>query len=167
MDQQLLEEEYAAAVRDLPLWAVIEASERFRSGRTLIKRRIGFRPDSAEFALEAREGMIPVRAQFVRVNRILNAEVYELPSPKDRAKVEQLAEAFRARSMAGADGRPIPTEAEIGRAREAALRDQVAALRRTGASGGISALMDRLDAKRGRPAQGSLVEEPTGEPDRT
>lgn len=165
VDQRLLEEEYAAAVRDLPLWAVTEASERFRSGRTLIKRRIGFRPDSAEFAIEAREGMIPVRAQLVRVNRILNAEVYELPSPKDRAKVEKLADAFRAQSMAGADGRPMPTESEIGRAREAALREHGAALTRSAANGGLAALTARLDAKKrgGRPAQGESGQEFTGE----
>ena len=165
VDQKMLEEEYTAAVRDLPLWAVQEASERFRSGRTLIKRRIGFRPDSAEFALEAREGMIPTRAQLVRVNRVLNAEVYALPSAKDQAKVAGLAEAFKAQSMAGGAGRPMPTEAEIDRAREAAFRDQIATLKRTGAGGGIEALIARMDARKrgGRPPQGEIGQEFTGE----
>jgi hypothetical protein len=163
IDQTLLEEEYTEAVRDLPLWAVTEASDRFRTGRTLIKRRPGFRPDSAEFATEAREGMIPVRAQLVRVNRVLNAEIYELPSPKDRAKIEKLAEAFKAQSMKGADNRPMPSEEEVARVREASLREHGAALARAGASGGISALMDRLNAKRGgRPPQGEASPEVHG-----
>lgn len=165
MDRRVLNGEFIDAVRKLPLWAIKAAAERFRDRENLLPWNSAFRPNPAQFAEEAREGMIPHRKKLLHTNRVMNAEVVDPPSPAQRDRVAKLAAAFRAQSMAGADGRPMPTESEIGRAREAALREHGAALTRSAANGGLAALTARLDAKKrgGRPAQGEAGQEFTGE----
>ncbi len=164
MDRRVVNGEYIDAVRKLPLWAIKAAAERFRDRQNLLPWNPAFRPSTAQFADEAREGMIPHRTKLLHANRVLNATVEDPPSEAQRERVAELAKSFRAQSMKGADNRPVPTEAEIDRAREAALREQVEALRRTGANGGISSLMDRLNAKRGGQApQGDASHQFTGE----
>ena len=164
MDRRVVNGEYIDAVRKLPLWAIKAAAERFRDRQNLLPWNPAFRPSTAQFADEAREGMIPHRTKLLHANRVLNATVEDPPSEAQRERVAELAKSFRAQSMKGADNRPVPTEAEIDRAREAARREQVEALRRTGANGGISSLMDRLNAKRGGQApQGDASHQFTGE----
>lgn len=164
MDRRVLNGEFIDAVRKFPLWAIKAAAERFRDRENLLPWNSAFRPTPPQFAEEVREGMIPHRKKLLHANRVLNAEVVDPPSPAQRDRVAKLAETFRAQSMAGANGRPVPTAAEIDGAREAALREQVEKLKRPGASGGFAALTARLDAKRGgRPPQGEIGQEFTGE----
>jgi hypothetical protein len=102
----------------LPLVAIVEAADRFRSATTILPRpNHRFRPMPPEFVAEAREGMVPVRTKLLRVRRILAAEVYDPPSPEQKAEVEkarQAAAEYLTRRMPQADERPVLTEPEAG-----------------------------------------------------
>jgi hypothetical protein len=61
--------EYLSALKALPLAAIHAAAERFRSATTLLPWNRRFRPSPAEFAAEAREGMVPMRTRLLHVTR--------------------------------------------------------------------------------------------------
>lgn len=151
-ENEVLIAEYVSALKDLPLAAIHAAAERFRSGKTLrpwVKR---WRPSPAEFADEAREGLIPLRVQLLHIRRVLEAEVYDVPTAEQRAEVAKAAEAHLQRIRQAEPGRRrVETPAEIAAAREARLREQLARLREAGRGPEIGRLTARLDARRGAP----------------
>ncbi|MGE8126625.1 hypothetical protein ACQKQD_06565 [Methylobacterium sp. NPDC080182] len=149
-ENEVLVAEYVSALKDLPLAAIHEAAERFRNGKTLrpwVKR---WRPSPAEFADEAREGLIPLRTQLLHIRRVLEAEVYDVPTAEQRAEVAKVAEAHLQRMrQAEATRHRAETPAEIAEAREAMLHEQGARLREAASHSTIGRLIARLDARQG------------------
>ncbi|MGU3387197.1 hypothetical protein ACLBYG_21995 [Methylobacterium sp. D53M] len=144
-DRQVRNGEYIDAVKGLPLSAVIGAAERFRSGETLTAWKKDKRPTSAQFADEAKAGLVPARAKLVKLRHVLDAEIYEQPSEDARRKVGEAMEAFlRGRKPPQEPGRPVPSEAEVSAAQVAALREHGARLTRSASGGGLDHLMARL-----------------------
>ena len=150
-ENEVLIAEYVSALKDLPLAAIHEAAERFRNGKTLrpwVKR---WRPSPAEFADEAREGLIPLRTQLLRIRRVLEAEVYDVPTAEQRAEVAKAAEAHLQRMrQAEPERRRAETPAEIARAQRSKLDEDLARLRATGHGPDIGRLMARLDQRQGQ-----------------
>lgn len=148
--------EYLAALKALPLAAIHAAAERFRSGLTLLPWNRRFRPSPAEFAAEAREGMVPVRTRLLHVRRVLDAEVYEVPSAAQRDEVARVAEAHLQRMReAKPTGPRFETPADIAKAREAKLNADLARLRQAGRGPEIGRLIAHLDARRAQPGSPS------------
>lgn len=149
-ENEVLVAEYVSALKDLPLAAIHEAAERFRNGKTLrpwVKR---WRPSPAEFAEEAREGLIPLRTQLLRIRRVLEAEIYDVPTAEQRAEVARVAEAHLQRMRQTDSNRHrAETPAEIARAQRAKLDEDLARLRATGHGPDIGRLMARLDQRQG------------------
>lgn len=151
VEEDALLAEYVAALKDLPLAGIHGAAERFRSGTTLLPWSRRWRPSPAEFAAEAREGLIPLRAKLVHIRQILEAEVYEPPLDEDRAKVQAAAAAWLNRGGDAEPGRPRPTPEAIAAAREDALHEVGARFRETAAGGHLAQLAARIKTK--APAQ--------------
>lgn len=76
----------------LPIWAVEQAAQRIRSNTTLIKRKLGFRPDPNEFVAEVREGMVEPKRKLRRLRRVLEATV--IPDPPTQAERDAVAAAM-------------------------------------------------------------------------
>ncbi|WP_457104329.1 hypothetical protein [Methylobacterium sp. P5_C11] len=149
-ENEVLIAEYVSALKDLPLAAIHAAAERFRNGKTLrpwVKR---WRPSPAEFADEVREGLIPLRTQLLHIRRVLDAEVYDVPTPEQRAEVARAAEAHLQRMRQAEPQRHrVETPAEIARAQRAKLNEDLARLRETGHGPDIGRLIARLDQRQG------------------
>ncbi|MGH1574347.1 hypothetical protein ACRAWG_31460 [Methylobacterium sp. P31] len=139
--------EYISAVKGLPLAAIHAAAERFR-GVTLLPWSRRFRPSPAEFAAEVREGLVPLRARLLHVRRVLEAEIYDVPTAAQREEVARAAEAHlqRMRQVEPRQHRP-ETPAEIARAREAKLHEDLARLREAGRGPDIGRLIARIEAR--------------------
>lgn len=139
-----LNNEFVEACAGLPLAAIHAAAERFRTATTLRAWNPAYRPNPGQFADEAREGMIPMRRQVLHIRRILEAEVYEPPTPEQIAAVEQArkdAAAYLSGRQPEGAARPVLTDPGEG---PRPAPDVVAPLRGLDASH----LMDRLDRKR-------------------
>lgn len=142
--------EYIAGLKGLPIGAIHAAAERFRSGETLLPWVRRFRPSPAEFAAEAREGLIPKRTQLSRVRRILAAEVYTPPTPEEAAKVQKAAAAYlKGRGFPSDNERAGPLPEEVAAASEAALHEQGRAMAQACDAGTMARLTARLDARQG------------------
>jgi hypothetical protein len=145
--------EYLSALKALPLAAIHAAAERFRSATTLLPWNRRFRPSPAEFAAEAREGMVPMRTRLLHVRRVLDAEPYAAPTEAQREKVAAAAEAYLQRAHLpnemGAQRRETPAEIEA--ARDAKIRESVARLRQAGRGPEIGRLIAHLDARQSQP----------------
>ena len=150
-EEEVLVSEYIAALKDLPLAGIHGAAERFRDGTTLLPWVRRWRPSPAEFAAEAREGLIPKRALLVQIRRILEAEVYDPPTDEDRAKVQAAAAAWLNRGGDAEPGRPRPSPEALAAAREDALHEMGALFRETAAGGHLAQLAARIKSK--APAQ--------------
>jgi hypothetical protein len=146
VEEDALLAEYVAALKDLPLAGIHGAAERFRSGTTLLPWSRRWRPSPAEFAAEAREGLIPLRAKLVHIRQILEAEVYVPPSDEDQAKVQAAAAAWLNRGGETEPWRPRPTPEAVAAAREDVLHEHGAKFREV-AVGSLAQLHDRLNAK--------------------
>lgn len=146
VEEDALLAEYVEALKDLPLAGIHGAAERFRGGTTLLPWSRRWRPSPAEFAAEAREGLIPKRALLVQIKRILEAEVYDPPTDEDRAKVQAAAAAWLNRGGETEPGRPRPTPEAVAAAREDVLHEHGAKFREV-AVGSLAQLAARLDAK--------------------
>ncbi|GEM95895.1 hypothetical protein [Methylobacterium radiotolerans] len=143
--------EYVSALKALPLAAIHAAAERFRSGETLRPWSKRFRPSPAEFADEVREGQIPLKRQLLHIRHVLEAEVYDEPTPEQRAEVARVAEAHLQRMrQPEPERRRAETPAEIARAQRAKLDEDLARLRATGHGPDIGRLMARLDQRQGQ-----------------
>jgi hypothetical protein len=150
-ENEVLIAEYVAALKALPLAAIHAAAERFRSGETLRPWSKRWRPSPAEFADEAREGLIPLRTQLLHIRRVLDAEVYDVPTAEQRAEVAKAAEAHLQRMrQAEPERRRAETPAEIVRAQRAKLDEDLARLRATGHGPDIGRLMAHLDQRQGQ-----------------
>ncbi|WP_244538788.1 MULTISPECIES: hypothetical protein [unclassified Methylobacterium] len=149
-ENEVLIAEYVAALKALPLAAIHAAAERFRSGETLrpwVKR---WRPSPAEFADEAREGLIPLRTQLLRIRRVLEAEIYDVPTAEQRAEVAKAAEAHLQRMReADSNRHRAETPAEIAQAQRAKLDEDLARLRATGHGPDIGRLIAHYDRRHG------------------
>lgn len=149
-ENEVLIAEYVSALKALPLAAIHAAAERFRSGETLLPWVKRWRPSPAEFAAEVREGLIPLRTRLLHIRRVLDAEIYDVSTPEQRAEVAKAAEAHlqRMRQAEAARHRP-ETPAEIARAQRAKLDEDFARLRETGHGPDIGRLIARLDQRQG------------------
>ena len=136
-DAEDLRAEYVEAVAGLPLVAVVEAAARFRRGKTLTAWKRGYRPNTGEFAEEARVGLEALRVKLIRTCRVLEAEVYDPPTENDKAKVAAAMAKFheelrqRGAEIRAASAGPIkrdPTPEILANA--AALRADLEARRR-------------------------------------
>lgn len=136
----LLNGQFLKAVDGLPLAAVRDACERFTTGRTLLETERGWRPSPDLFAAEVREGMIPLRTRLVRARRILDAEVYEPPTPEQLEKVKAAAEAY-------VEAHRFPAERRPGQDARDELPVHVLETVRP-ITGSISHLMANLDRRR-------------------
>ncbi|XYD08834.1 hypothetical protein R1A27_28500 [Methylobacterium sp. NMS12] len=142
--------EYVSALKSLPLAAIHAAAERFRSGETLRPWSKRWRPSSAEFADEAREGLIPLRTQLLRIRRVLEAEIYDVPTAEQRAELAKAAEAHLQRMRQEAPARQrAETPAEIAWAQRAKLDEDLARLRATGHGPDIGRLIAHIDQRQG------------------
>lgn len=147
-EDEVLVGEYIAALKGLPLAAIVAAAERVRSGETLIRRNSRFRPQPPEFADEVREGLVEVRTKLVHIRRILDAEVYDPPTAEQRKAVKAAAAAYlEGRGFPDEERRPIPMPGEIAAARDASLREQGAAMVRACDSEAMARLNARLTAR--------------------
>lgn len=157
VENALLVNEYVEALEGLPLAVIHAAADRFRNRTTLLRWDPAWRPSPAQFADEARQGLIPLRAQLVHIRQILAAEVVEPPSETDRAKVAAIAANWRdTRAATDAEreqARPAPEE--VAQAREAHLHHLGAQLRDAADGATLGRLMGRLEAK--APRQGAEV----------
>ncbi|MBN4095621.1 hypothetical protein JX003_15495 [Methylobacterium sp. OT2] len=149
-ENEVLIAEYVAALKALPLAAIHAAAERFRSGETLRPWSKRWRPSPAEFAEEAREGLIPLRTRLLHIRRVLDAEIYDVPTAEEREEVARAAEAHLQRMRQAEPARHrAETPAEIARAQRAKLDEDLARLRATGHGPDIGRLMARLDQRQG------------------
>lgn len=147
-ENDVLVKEYIAGLTGLPLAAIHAAAERFRAGETLLPWQRRFRPSPAEFAAEAREGLIPQRMMLSRIRRILAAEVYTPPTPEEATEVQAAAaEYLRGRGFPSDGERAGPAAEEVAAARDAALREQGRAMAQACDSDTMARLMARLDAR--------------------
>ncbi|MCP1538996.1 hypothetical protein [Methylorubrum extorquens] len=146
-EEEVLISEYISALKDLPLAGIHGAAERFRSGTTLLPWSRWWRPSPAEFAAEAREGLIPLRAKLVHIRQILDAEVYVQPTDEYRAKVQAAAAAWLNRGGDTEHGHIRPTPEALAAAREDALHEHGAQFREVAGGGSLAQLAARLDAK--------------------
>lgn len=156
-DQSITVAEYVDAMRGLPLAAIHAAAERFRSGTTRLPWNRGFRPTPAQFAAEAREGVIQVRTRLLHARRVLDAEIIHVPTEEELAKVAQAQEAYlqRVPRSDGAGQHRPESPQEIQAARDAQIRGEVERLRAAGHGPDISRLTDHLNARRAGPSGGS------------
>ncbi|KQO88869.1 hypothetical protein ASF36_23875 [Methylobacterium sp. Leaf90] len=145
-ENALLVAEYVEALEGLPLAVIQAAASRFRDKTTILRWDPAWRPSPAQFADEARQGLIPLRAKLVHIRQILEAEVYVPPSDEDRAKVQAAAAAWLNRGSETEPGRPRPTPEAVAAAREDVLHDHGAKFREA-AVGSLAQLAARLDAK--------------------
>lgn len=83
--------EYVDALEGLPLWAIMEAADRFRSRQTLLAWNKAFRPHPPEFADEVREGLADLRRQQIQIRDVLAAEILPPVDPEMEAKARQAA----------------------------------------------------------------------------
>lgn len=141
-----LAREFIDGLVGLPLWAIHGAADRFRGGEALTKWNRAFRPSPAEFAAEARAGMIENGRMLVHVRQILEAEVYDPPTDEDRAKVAAAAASWLNRGGETEPGRPRPSPEAVAAAREDVLHEHGAKFREV-AVGSLAQLAARLDAK--------------------
>lgn len=156
-DQGITVAEYIEAMRGLPLAAVHAAADRFRTGQTRLPWNKGFRPTPAQFAAEAREGVIQVRTRLLHARRVLDAEVIHVPTQAERDEVARVAAAHLKRIPLsdGPGQHRQESPREIQAAREAQIRDQVERLRRSGDGPEIGSLIEHLDARRAGPQGGN------------
>lgn len=145
-ENALLVAEYVEALEGLPLAVIQAAASRFRDKTTILRWDPAWRPSPAQFADEARQGLIPLRAKLVHIRQILEAEVYVPPSDEDRAKVQAAAAAWLNRGGETEPGRPRPTPEAVAAAREDVLHEHGAKFREV-AVGSLAQLHDRLNAK--------------------
>ncbi|WP_373622340.1 hypothetical protein [Methylobacterium sp. OAE515] len=149
-ENEVLIAEYVSALKALPLAAIHAAAERFRSGETLLPWSKRWRPSPAEFSAEVREGLIPLRMRLLQIRRVLEAEVYDVPTEAQREEVAKAAEAHLRRMRQAEQSRHRPeTPAEIARAQRAKLDEDLARLRETGHGPDIGRLIARLDQRQG------------------
>ena len=149
-ENEVLIAEYVSALKGFPLAAIHAAAERFR-GKTLLPWSRRFRPSPAEFAAEVSEGLIPLRTRLLHIRRVLEADVYDVPTAEQREEVAQAAKAHLQRMrQADPERRRVETPAEISAARESRLREQLARLREAGRGPDIGRLTAHLDARRGQ-----------------
>lgn len=150
-ENEVLIAEYVSALKAIPLAAIHAAAERFRSGETLRPWSKRWRPSPAEFADEAREGLIPLRTRLLHIRRVLEAEIYDVPTAEQRAEVAKAAEAHLQRMrQAEPERRRAEAPAEIARAQRAKLDEDLARLRATGHGPDIGRLIARLDQRQGQ-----------------
>jgi len=156
-DQGVTVAEYVEAMRALPLAAIVAAADRFRSGTTRLPWNRRFRPSPAEFAAEAREGVIQVRTRLLHARRVLDAEVIEIPTQAQRDAVAEAARVHmqRVSSGEGVSQHRRETPAEISAVRDAQIRDSVERLREAGRGPEIGRLMAHLDARKAPPQDGA------------
>lgn len=83
--------EYIESVKGLPFSEIYAAAARFRSGETRTRWKPGFRPNTAEFAAEVREGLVKLRTDLLHINRVLGAEVYDPPTQEQQDAVKKAA----------------------------------------------------------------------------
>ncbi|TGD98087.1 hypothetical protein [Methylobacterium nonmethylotrophicum] len=83
--------EYLTALEGLPLWAIMEAADRFRTGETLLTWNKAFRPTPPEFADEVREGLADLRRQQIQIRDVLDAEILPTPDPEAVERARQAA----------------------------------------------------------------------------
>ncbi|WP_158020117.1 hypothetical protein [Methylorubrum extorquens] len=147
-ENALLVSEYVEALEGLPLAVIQAAASRFRDKTTILRWDPAWRPSPAQFADEARQGLIPLRAKLVHIRQILETEVYELPSDEDRAKVQAAAAVWLNRGGNTELGRPRPRPSPkaIAAAREDALHEHGARFREV-AVGLLAQLHARLNAR--------------------
>ncbi|QDI83796.1 hypothetical protein E8E01_23315 [Methylorubrum populi] len=145
-DTALLVAEYVEALEGLPLAVIQAAASRFRDKTTFLRWDPAWRPSPAQFADEARQGLIPLRAKLVHIRQILEAEVYDPPTDEDRAKVAAAAASWLSRGGETEPGRPRPSPEAVAAAREDVLHEHGAKFREV-AVGSLAQLAARLDAK--------------------
>ncbi|WP_060845579.1 hypothetical protein [Methylobacterium aquaticum] len=106
--------EYLTALEGLPLWAVMEASDRFRTGEVLVAGwNKAFRPTPPQFADEVREGLADLRRQQIQIRDILNAEILPDPDPEAVERARQAArDAIAGKLMREQQDRRRAVEAE-------------------------------------------------------
>jgi hypothetical protein len=155
-EAEILAAEYVAALKGLPLAAIHGAADRFRSGETRLPWNRRFRPSPAEFAAEAREGLLPVRVRLLHARRVLDAEVFTVKTQAERDAVDEATKAYLQRVPSGDGAGPHRREApaEIRAARDAQIRDSVERLREAGRGPEIGRLLDHLNARRAPPHDG-------------
>ena len=156
-DQGVTVAEYVQAMKGLPLAAIVAAADRFRSGTTRLPWNWRFRPSPAEFAAEAREGVILVRTRLLHARRVLDAEVFEVQTQAQR---DAVSAAFQAHMQQvptgeGPGQHRRETPVEVRAARDAQVRDLVERLREAGRGPDIGRLMAHLDARKPPPQDGA------------
>jgi len=77
---------YIAALQSFPEWAISEACRRFLEGR--VGNRT-FAPTPPELAAECRSILVAVHEEAGKIDRILEAQVYRLPSPEQQRRIEE------------------------------------------------------------------------------
>lgn len=121
---------YVRAVQDEPVWAVQAAAARFLQARTITPWKPRECPEVTEFALEVRAGKASVLGELVALEEIARAEPYDPPTEEDRARVAEMAAAFKSAadgaSMARASAGPPPTSDAERQAAEAMLAERAA-----------------------------------------
>lgn len=152
-DTRRLNAEFVEALHSLPLSAIHAAATRFRERTTLTKWDAAYRPSPAQFAAETREGMVPLRAKIIRIDRVLGAEVFDPPTDAEREQVQAAAAAWLNRGEEPPADRPRPSPEAIDAAREDALHEIGARFQRSASGGALSHLAARLDAKAPTPKQ--------------
>ncbi|WP_053081484.1 hypothetical protein [Methylobacterium aquaticum] len=95
-----LNREYVDALEGLPLWAIIEAADRFRRAETILPRQSRWRPNPPEFVEETRAGLAEIRETQIRLRDVLEAEVVPDPDPEREAAVRKVAAEAIARRAA-------------------------------------------------------------------
>ena len=90
---------HIALLGHYPAWAVEFVCHRF------MRSRDRFAPDAGILADACETLLIPVRAELRRIEHILSAEVEDLPSEAERAKVAEACQAFIAEMAKAADPR--------------------------------------------------------------
>lgn len=149
VENALLVNEYVEALEGLPLAIVHAAADRFRNKTTILRWDPAWRPSPAQFADEARQGLIPLRAKLVHIRQILEAEVIEPRTPEGDAKVAELAANWRnMRASSEAEReRARPTPEHVAESREQHLHHLGAQLRETADPDTMGRLMGNLKAK--------------------
>lgn len=80
---------YVEVLMSLPMWAVEQAVERFRSNRATVKWDAGKMPAEPLVVEETRAITAPLDLDLARITAVLRAEVYQPMSEADRAKMDK------------------------------------------------------------------------------
>jgi hypothetical protein len=92
---------YALVLAPYPQPVIEDVCRRYLDGR--LGNRV-YAPTPAEIAHECREMLAPIYAERARIALILDAEVYETPSPEQQAEVQAAYLAFVAETSSRAEG---------------------------------------------------------------